>query len=49
MIEGITGIYTGSVHELDPSPVQVEGNVYHVSLYLLKMTEAIYFISVIKE
>ncbi|EFX88991.1 hypothetical protein DAPPUDRAFT_233912 [Daphnia pulex] len=25
MIEGITGIYTGSVHEQDPSPVQVEG------------------------
>jgi hypothetical protein len=49
MIEGITGIYTGSVHELDPSPVQVEGNVYHVSLYLLKMTEDVYFISVIKQ
>ncbi len=27
MIEGITGIYTGSVHEQDPSPVQVEGTV----------------------
>ena len=49
MIEGITGIYTGSVHELDPSPVQVEGNVYHVSLYLLKRTEDVYFISVIKQ
>jgi hypothetical protein len=27
----------------------VEGNVYHVSLYLLKMTEDVYFISVIKQ
>ncbi|XP_057371252.1 sialate:O-sulfotransferase 1-like [Daphnia carinata] len=25
MIEGITGIYTGSIHEQDPPPVQLEG------------------------
>lgn len=43
MIEGITGIYTGSMHEQDPSPVRTSKGIYSnsfsqvQSMYLLNL------------
>lgn len=47
MIEGITGIYTGSIHEQDPPPVQLEG--MWIFFLFLELPKNVFYDSLIVE